>query len=358
MVNISFVGDIMPGGMFCYGGGIGDEVLQILHQGDLCIGTLETAIGDGHKLCHLKNTPELGTIIYSPDETVQMLSDMHVNAVSLANNHSCDCDLEGLYHTMDLLDRYGIVHFGAGHNSEEASRPGILHSNGKSICLLGYLKEYKYFYRGEGYVPSDNEGGLNIYNFKKAQSDIKKYKKQYDYVFVMPHWGTEGSAFPKFNEADEAKKLIGAGADGVISSHAHIVQPIFQYKGKILAMNLGNFAFPDRYVRKPRITCYPSVNEIQNTEIPIVESFKLVDRLTLKKVALPERRGCILRVAIDEHGLRHDVKYTLLNPTNIVECRKKRSLDEIICSGYAGLLVKGKFGILYRVHSRIRSIFK
>lgn len=356
MIKVAFVGDIMPGGMFFYEGGISEDVLDILHQSDLRIGTLETAMGDGHVLCHLKNTPELGTIIYSPDDTISMLLNMNVNAVSLANNHACDCDLEGLYHMMELLDQHGITHFGAGHNAEEAARPGVLEVGGKTICLLGYLKEYSYFYRGEGYVPTETVGGINLYNFSKAKADVKKYKAQFDYVFVMPHWGKEGSLYPIMQEVKEARTLVEAGADGVIASHAHIVQPIVHYKKGIIAMNLGNFAFPDRYIDKPRITVYPSKNDIQKESIPQVESFKIVDCLTYKKVAEPERKGTILQLNIKGKTIKKQQYFTKLVESNVVERRKKIAMKEMLLLNYVGLFIKDKTSILHKVHNKLISI--
>lgn len=314
-VKIAFVGDVTPGGLFHREGGVSQEVLAYLHTFDLRIGTLESAFGDGTRLCHIKmSDPKLATCLFSPDEMVKMLKEMRLDAVSLANNHSCDCDLEGLYHTMEILDKAGITYFGAGHNMEEASAPAVLHHNGKSICLLGYLQEYDYLYRGEGYHPSENCGGLNIYSIKKAIADIKKYKQLYDYVFVMPHWGMEQSAIPLYREAKDAKKMIEEGADGVIGSHAHIVQPALSYKGRILSMNLGNFAFPDRYVVPPRIAYYPTDEELKK-EVPVVHSFKLVDRLSLKVVAERERLGAILGIEVDK-TFSYELRYTWLNAAN------------------------------------------
>jgi poly-gamma-glutamate synthesis protein (capsule biosynthesis protein) len=318
-MNIAFVGDITPGGVFTYEGGVGKEVLDYLHSFDLRIGTLESAFGDGSVLCHIKmRTPKLATCVFSPDEMVKMLQDMHINAVSLANNHSCDCDLEGLYNTIDILDKAGIAHFGAGHNDEEASAPAILRHNDKTVCLLGYLQEYEYLYRGIGYHPSDKVGGLNIYSLDKAITDIKKYKSQYDYVFVLPHWGLERSPYPLYDEVRDARRMIEAGADGVIGSHAHIVQPTIDYKGGIIAMNLGNFAFPDRYITPPRLTYYPSEEE-REKPIPVIRSFKKVDKVSLKIVAKPERLGAVLAISVSENGISYKTKYTNLTDRNYIE---------------------------------------
>lgn len=343
----------MTGGVFTRMGGISQEVLECLSTFDLRIGTLETAFGDGSRLCHKKNTEDLGTIIYSPSESVQMLKRMKIDAVSLANNHSCDCDLEGLYHTIEILDQNGIKHFGAGHNEEEASMPAILDIRGKRIYILGYFREYHYLYRGEGYRPSMTEGGVNVYRIDKVISDVKRYRSECDYLFVMPHWGKEGSVYPKFMEFKDAKKIIDAGADGIIGSHAHIVQPFIKYQGKIIAMNLGNFAFPDRYIVKPRISYYPSDEELESAEIPVVKSFQLVNTLTYKKVSEKERQGMILGVSIRENHIDIKGLFTCLTNDNIVMFRKQIPSSEKFQRFLISCLMSEPTGLLYRIYYKL-----
>ena len=352
-IKIAFMGDITPGGIFVQTGGVDKEVLNYLSSFDIRIGTLESAFGNGTTLCHKKNKPDLGTIIFSPDESIKLLLDLGINVVSLANNHSCDCDLEGLYHTIALLDKNGIAHFGAGHNSEEASAPAILRYQGKTICLLGYLQEYYYFYRGEGYHPTNQIGGINIYNKDKVISDVKKYKKKYDYVFVIPHWGTEGKILPKLQEIKDARRIIEAGADGVIASHAHIVQPTIKYQGKVIAMNLGNFAFPDRYVVKPRISYYPTDEELNNQDIPVLNAFKLVERLSYTIVCDEERKGEVLGVTINDNDISISHFYTELTKSNVVIKRNSRTIKENLQNVYVSFLMKDKSGFLYRLHKKL-----
>ena len=282
-----------------------------------------------------------------------MLVDLGINAVSLANNHSCDCDLAGLYHTIELLDKHGIAHFGAGHNEKEANKPAIINCKNKTICLLGYLQEYHYLYRGEGYHPTNQLGGVNIYERNKVVTDVKKYKKIYDYVFVVPHWGKEGSIYPRLQEIQDSRLIIEAGADGVIASHAHIVQPTIIYRNKVIAMNLGNFAFPDRYVVKPRITYYPTDEELEVKNIPIVKSFKIVNELSYKVVNDNERKGLVLGIDIygDKISINH--YFTLLSASNELKNNKSRGLKERVLLYYVKCLIKDKSNFLFRVHKKL-----
>jgi poly-gamma-glutamate synthesis protein (capsule biosynthesis protein) len=113
-----------------------------------------------------------------------------------------------------------------------------------------------------GYIElaSENKFGVNPLDIDQVVTDIKKYKQIYDYVIVMPHWGREYRYYPLPECKDMAYKMVDAGADAIIASHAHNIQPMIQYKGKWVYFCLGNFLFPDYYMHPPRPIWYPSNN--------------------------------------------------------------------------------------------------
>ena len=51
--------------------------------------------------------------------------------------------------------------------------------------------------------------------------------------------------------------MINAGADLILGSHTHIVQPDIKYKFKNIFYSVGNFLFPDFYMNYPRPIWYP-----------------------------------------------------------------------------------------------------
>ena len=104
MIKIGFVGDINPGGEFYLSGRISPDVQSVFREFDIRVATLESSFGNGNTLCHIKsNDPKLGNIIFSPDESIKVLKDLGIDVVSLANNHVCDLDRDGLIHTIDLF---------------------------------------------------------------------------------------------------------------------------------------------------------------------------------------------------------------------------------------------------------------
>lgn len=340
-IKIAFLGDIMPGGLFHQEGNISNEIKEFLDSFDLRIATCETAFGNGSTLCRFKmNHPKLGTVMFSPDESVSLFRKLKIDAVSIANNHIGDCDLEGIYHTIDLLEAENIKCFGAGRNQIEAETPAILQVKDKKICLLGYFMDYKWMYFQPAYDPTESTGGINKYSLEKIIADVKKYKIIYDYVFVLPHWGTEHTQWPNLYEFKDAQRIIEAGASGIIGSHTHTVQPIWKYKGKIIAMSLGNFIFPDRYIVSPRISYYPSKEEIEGKKIPVTYTFPFVDKLTLKRVPELDRRGCICSLTLSSNKQNINQVYTKLSQTHCL------SFDNDV-----DLLYKWKMGMIHMLYN-------
>ena len=313
IIKIAFVGDINPGGVLTFSGGCSEDVLSYMESFDLRVATLESALGDGSTKCHVKmSDPTLGNIIFSPDDSVCLLEKLNINVVSLANNHVCDLDLKGLDHTIKLLDARGIFHFGAGRDEKDAARPAFVTVKGNRIAFLGYFPP-----QWEApYTPGKETGGLNHFYIDKVLSDIRKYRSQCDYLFVMPHWGLEYCRYPYASDLDNAKKMIEAGATGVIGSHTHIVQPIIHYHHGIIATSLGNFIFPDRYVIPPRQTYYPSEEERNDSDMPVTYGFPIVDRLTLKKVKPVARVGVVCSLKLFPHAIRISRQYTRLDSSN------------------------------------------
>ena len=60
---------------------------------------------------------------------VQILKDMGVDIVTLANNHTLDFGSDALLDTLSTLEEAGLPYVGAGENLERAARM-------ISICLL------------------------------------------------------------------------------------------------------------------------------------------------------------------------------------------------------------------------------
>lgn len=300
---IAAVGDIMPGGILNGDNQqrVSNEVLDVLNQADLRVGTLETAVG---------NTPDFNPekmvrkadVIYTKDEDIKRLLKLGINIVSLANNHFYDLGEIGASHAIELLDNLGIMHCGAGKNIKEASAPAVVNHNGKTYAFLAFCD-----WREEtvGWCPfaSENKGGVNPMTEGHVKNEIKKYSKIYDYIIVIPHWGKEYRVAPTKEVYKMAKMMLNSGADIILGGHTHCIQPYMIIKDKkALVFSMGNFFFPDRLLIYPRSTYYPEMPlDIEN--LPVTFEYpRYVDCVTYKKWNEMARYGMIAQISINSNG--------------------------------------------------------
>lgn len=321
------MGDIMPGGILAgvKSGFISQEVLELLQGADIRVGTLETAIGNEPNFTEEKMKRK-GDVIYAKDEDLNKLKQLDINIVSLANNHFFDLGLSGARHTIQLLDELEIKHIGAGNNIQEASAPVVIKIDGKTIAFLAFCD-----WQNTGWCPfaSDTNPGINPMNDDHVFSEIKKYKKQNDYVVVLTHWGKEHTWVTTPRVYRLTKKMKNAGADLILGSHPHRVQPVINYKKTSVAYSMGNFLFPDRLITKPRSTYYPE-KPIALSSLPVTDGYPYVECVTYKKWKSLGRVGMIV---VSEFGSKNpcsSYKLTRESEDGIISLYNEKKIDSIL----------------------------
>ncbi|MCC6866882.1 MAG: CapA family protein [Ignavibacteria bacterium] len=186
----------------------------------------------------------------NPDSTVKYFNKYNIKYVSLGNNHVMDMSLDGLYNSIDVLNKAVIIKFGAGYDLNDALYPSMYIKDGFKIFTFGgfeYRPNYDTLYH---YYAGNSTAGVNVLDTIKLNESILFYKKNYpdSYIIIYPHWG---SNYGKVNKKQiaYAHSWINAGADAVIGHGAHTIQPIEKFNGKYIFYNIGNFIFnaPGRY---------------------------------------------------------------------------------------------------------------
>ena len=327
MIKVVAVGDIMPGGILTgvNDGYISQDTLEVIQNADVRVGTLETAIGNEPNFNEEKMKRK-ADVIYARDEDVKKLKQLSIDIVSLANNHYFDLGLDGAKHTIQLLDELGIEHIGAGNNIQEASVPVVKVVNNKKVAFLAFCDGQ---YTGWCPFATETKPGVNPMNDDYVVSEIKKYKKQNDYVVVMPHWGMEHTWVTTPRVYKLTKKMINAGADLVLGSHPHRVQPVVNYKHASVAFSMGNFLFPDRLLVKPRSTYYPE-GPIDLTSLPVTDEYPFVDCLTYKKWKPLARIGMIVESELESNKALSSYKLTLEKEDGTISLYEDKRIDSIL----------------------------
>lgn len=176
-------------------------------------------------------------------ENVNILKELGVDIVDLANNHVYDFGPEAFADTLATLRGAEIAYVGAGADIKEASAPVYVDVDGYKIAYVAATRAEKNIKTPEA---TETSGGVfRCYDNTDYIEKIKEAKANADYVIALPHWGTEHSTILESAQTDGAKEYIDAGADAVIGAHTHCLQGMDFYNGKPIIYSLGNFWFDD-----------------------------------------------------------------------------------------------------------------
>jgi len=211
------------------------EVSSFLKDSNYVIGNLECMLQGKDGENELK-IPRLKTTL----ETFNYLNEINLNCALLAHNHIYDNLVDGYIKTIDFLNKNQIDSLGAGLSRKEACQPLIKTINDLEFCFLNYVT-----LDTNPKLPNDSKIYLNELEKDNVLNDIKKYRKNCDYIILLFHWGGghEGGNFPEMYQSVLAKRFIDKGADLIIGNHSHTFQPYEIYKGKYIFYSLGNFCF-------------------------------------------------------------------------------------------------------------------
>lgn len=153
-----------------------------------------------------------------PTDYVNILTDNAVEAVSLANNHTMDYGQRGYDETLATLEAAGV--------------PYVEQDGGLLVTLERGLTIGMY---GAMYTRLDQDTiAAGLADLREAGADV---------VLLVVHWGTEYSYQPTPEQQRLGRAAIDAGADMVIGSHPHVLQPVEFYNGGVICYSLGNFSF-------------------------------------------------------------------------------------------------------------------
>jgi len=194
-----------------------ENLKEILSGNDLLLANLEGSFTD---FAPRPLDPNNTSFTFSP-ALAPMLAQNGFDVVNLANNHAQDFGRDGFEQSQAYLSQSGIAYFGDFYNESEAL---IKQVNGKKIGFAGYHE----------FGDAEIEGTVE---------KIKNVRELADYVIVYTHWGNEYQNYFSKGQQEKARRFVDAGADVVLGSHPHVIQPIEIYNGKPIFYSLGNFLF-------------------------------------------------------------------------------------------------------------------
>lgn len=185
-------------------------------------------------------TPVTGKINLSVDKNhLGKTFGNNLLAANLGNNHILDYGIAGLNSTIGEIGKSGTEYFGVNLPDDEGHNPLILDLNGIKIGLLSAVSEST-----APVIEFDDFNYITILDSHDFFCRLSSLREQVNRIIVHIHWGTYESSYPEKESILTGRKLIDAGADIIIGTHAHAPQAIEKYKSGIIAYNLGNFLMP------------------------------------------------------------------------------------------------------------------
>ncbi len=193
-----------------------DRISDFIQEADYAVGNLETTFA-GAKAGY-SDFP----IFNTPDAFGEAIKGAGFDFLTTANNHCNDKRENGILRTLDVLDKLGFEHSGTFRSQDERDRIFIKDIDGISFAFLTYT------YGTNGIPLTNGKPYLaNILDKDLVVSDIKRAKAMNpDFVVVMPHMGTEYSEGPDNYAKTYVNIMLEAGADIVLASHPHVLQPV------------------------------------------------------------------------------------------------------------------------------------
>ena len=175
--------------------------------------------------------------------TLQILKNMGVNVVSIANNHLLDYGPEALEATRENLRAYQIKFCGAGRNRREANQPAIIKVRDHKVAILSHV----FVYSASTLKATRRRAGVADQRINPILKQIRTLKRQGCLVLVSLHWGIEYGFYPVPYQRRQAKRMIEAGASLIIGHGPHYPQGIENYRHGQIIYSLGNLFFDEPY---------------------------------------------------------------------------------------------------------------
>lgn len=286
---------------------ISEELIKSMQEADImCLNNEFTFTERGEKipgkLYHFRANPS----------RVEVLKELGVDVVKLANNHACDYGSQSLLDTMDTLKEVEIEYIGAGKDLEEAMTPVYMEVDGKTVAFVAATRAEKNIKTPQ--ATETEPGVLRCYETDLFVEAIKEAKKNADFVLAYVHWGTEYSYELEEVQLTSGKEYLDAGADAIIGAHSHCLQGMEYYEGKPIIYSLGNYWFNEKTLDTMLLELHFSGNDLESQlEVKVIPAVQKEYKTTFVSDVRERERifsfleDISINITIDENGMLSEI---------------------------------------------------
>jgi poly-gamma-glutamate capsule biosynthesis protein CapA/YwtB (metallophosphatase superfamily) len=212
-------------------------IAGVLRRADLAVVNLETAITE-------RGTPAGKDFTFrAPPSALTALKGAGVDVATMANNHGLDFGPVGLRDSLAAAKAARFPVVGIGRDAGEAYRPYLATVKGQRIAVIGATQVLDSSLAAAWTAGDGKPGMASAYQEARLLAAVRAARAAADTVVVDLHWGRELVNCPIDRQRALAPKLVAAGADVVVGSHAHILLGGGYLRGAYVDYGLGNFVF-------------------------------------------------------------------------------------------------------------------
>lgn len=210
---------------------VDSRLFELLKKADYRVFNLEVPLTD-------KSMPieKAGPNLIAAAKSVTGLKQLGINFLTLANNHVLDQGEQGLWSTIEQLEKNKISYAGVGHTYAEAAKPYIVEMEGKKIGIYCCAEH-------EFSIVSAKRAGANPFDPLESLDHIVALRAQCDYLICLYHGGKEHYRYPSPNLQKTCRKIVEKGADLVICQHTHCIGCEEKWQEGTIVYGQGNFLF-------------------------------------------------------------------------------------------------------------------
>lgn len=206
-----------------------EKVRHIFESDDFTILNLENVLSDQELTPVQKNT-DPAYWYKSKASNINILSSSSVEGVGVSNNHTSDYGEIGKQDTINAIKNANMEY--------------------------GDYNHIMYFQKNNFRIAVINKGLWIESQANEIINLIKKAEENSDYQIVFFHGGKERIHHPEDWKIRATRKLIDNGADLVVGSHPHVLQPREIYNEKEIVYSLGNFCYGGNRAPENRTIIY------------------------------------------------------------------------------------------------------
>jgi poly-gamma-glutamate capsule biosynthesis protein CapA/YwtB (metallophosphatase superfamily) len=199
---------------------------------------------------------ELGLSGYPLFNSPQELGDAEAtagfNVIACATNHTLDYGNAAVASELGFWREQhpDVLVLGIADSQEAYDEIQVFEKDGFKVALLNYT-----FGTNGIPIPDENPFAVRMLERAAVADDLARADELADVVVVIPHWGTEYSDVADSYQREWARFLCDHGADVIIGSHPHCLEPVEVITGAdghqaLCFYSLGNFVSNQRGVRE------------------------------------------------------------------------------------------------------------